>query len=261
VQTKHCQSALLVSQSGAVVVQAAAGLILIARVAATYGGNVLIYAIGGFFWFVQLGAWIAVTTQYQAVTGNPVIYATNCQVQALVKWSPLAWASSVAFDVVLLAFVFAKVPANAATRIKLDRLIFKDGLLFFIMLTSVHIMILALVLTDSSMQTVKSMIRPFTVTITYAMGTRIYLNLKAYVEKKDRVAQGLPVSQMSGMPSGQVFSSVAPTTSSHIRYGSPEEPKSFLPLDAPSISYRSSDETAESSRPFVSITKEVHIAR
>lgn len=181
----------------------------------------------------------------------------------LVSWSPAAWGASAAFDIVLLVFVLAKLPANIRAKLKFERLVFKDGLLFFLILASVNIAMVVMSAMGTKFEYIKGMVLPFAVTITYAMGARVYLNLKAYRERKLREKQGLPVSQNSA---GTVVSSGTASSSrpiAHPRYGSPQEPRSFLPLKAPSVSYRSSDDSSGNSAPgpFISITKEIHIAR
>lgn len=58
VQTRHCEVAVLTSQSGAALVNAAAGIVFVYRVTAAWGDNILVYSVLSFFWVLQLGAWV-----------------------------------------------------------------------------------------------------------------------------------------------------------------------------------------------------------
>ena len=48
-------------------------------------------------------------SQYSAITGPPTPFGSNCQMQPIVSWAPISYASSVGFDVVVLLLTILKL--------------------------------------------------------------------------------------------------------------------------------------------------------
>ncbi|THH01469.1 hypothetical protein EW026_g1239 [Hermanssonia centrifuga] len=163
VQNEHCQAAVVLSTLGGVLVVASSGLIFCYRVCAIWSEDRIVYGIVSFFYIAMLGCWIAVAVHYKAVTGPATPFGSNCQMDPIISWAPISYASSVAFDTVILVLTLAK-----------------DNLRYFMLATATNIAVLSIQALGAEHDMIKPAAVPFSTVMTVAMGSRVYLNLKLY---------------------------------------------------------------------------------
>jgi hypothetical protein len=141
-----------------VVVVAAAGCIFSYRVLALWNGNYVVYGIVGFFYFGMVACWVryllpsapsrarthalvaqlAVGVNYDASTGPPTPFNSNCQLHAIVSWNPISFASSVVFDMVVLVLTMLKLRA-AGSRSPVHQQLYNDNLAYFVITTATNV--------------------------------------------------------------------------------------------------------------------------
>ncbi|GLB43620.1 hypothetical protein LshimejAT787_1401320 [Lyophyllum shimeji] len=211
IQSQHCQAAVVTSQVGAVLVVASSGIIFCYRVFAIWSGVKIVQAAVGLMFLVMLGCWVAVATQYHAVTGPPTPFLSNCQMLPIVQWAPISYASSVAFDTVVLIFTLAKLHGNlATTKSKVGRQIYRDNLVYFLLTAVTNITVLTIQALGPSFDMIKPTAVPFSTLMTVTMGSRVFLNLKLFDKRQQSAAAGIPLSTSSHGSSGHNHSLITP---------------------------------------------------
>ncbi|EIN06478.1 hypothetical protein PUNSTDRAFT_145066 [Punctularia strigosozonata HHB-11173 SS5] len=186
IQSQHCQTAVIASQVGAVLVVAASGVIFSNRVVAIWGNSKFIIAVTVVAWLGLIGCWISVATQYNAITGPTTPFASNCQMQPIVSWAPISYASSVVFDIIVLALTVFKLRANGLEKSAVSRQIFRDNLAYFVVTAATNIVVLSIQALGESFSMIKPTAVPFSTVITVAMSERVYLNLKLLRTREER---------------------------------------------------------------------------
>ncbi|KAG6853540.1 hypothetical protein C0991_003397 [Blastosporella zonata] len=195
IQSQHCQVAVVTSQVGAVLVVASSGGIFCYRVFAIWSGVRIVQAAVAFMFLVMLGCWIAVATQYTAITGAATPFGSNCQMLPIVSWAPISYASSVAFDTTVLVFTLAKLHGNlATTKSKVGKQIYTDNLIYFLLTAVTNITVLTIQALPESFSMLKPTAVPFSTLMTVTMGTRVFLNLKLFDQRQRNAAAGIPLS-------------------------------------------------------------------
>ena len=122
----------------------------------------------------------------------------------IVSWAPISFASSVAFDTVILFLTILKLKSNRANTSHLGYLIYRDSLLYFLFTAVTNIIVLSIQSTGPSMDLIKPNAVPFSTLVTATMGSRVFLNLKLFHQRQARANQGLPFpSQLSSAESKQ----------------------------------------------------------
>jgi len=204
IQTNLCHVTVILSQIGVCLVVASSGMIFAYRVSAIWSGNKTIYGIVGFFYTAMLGSWIAVGRQYQATTGPHTDFGSNCILVPVVSWAGISYASSVAFDAVILILTVAKVNLYRSAQSKVGYIIYRDSLLYFLLTAATNITVLIIEASQSEYNSIKPAALPFATLITVAMSSRVYLNLKLFNQRQEKVGQGLPshshTSSFNGIP-------------------------------------------------------------
>lgn len=172
---------------------------------------------------------IAVATQYSAITGQATPFGSNCQMQPIVSWAPISYASSVAFDSVVLGFTLAKLHPNITmTKSAVGRQIFRDTLMYFILTAVTNITVLSIQSLDSSHTLIKPTAVPFSTLMTVTMGSRVYLNLKLLEHRRQREQMGIPLTMpLSSQDSAMRFAK-APTHGS-APFDTPYPSPGFVP--------------------------------
>jgi len=195
IQSQHCQAAVVSSQVGAVLVVASSGVIFCYRVFAIWSGVKMVQIAVAFMFLVMLGCWIAVATQYEAITGPPTPFGSNCQMLPIVSWAPISYASSVAFDTVVLVFTLAKLHGNlATTKSRVGRQIYRDNLVYFLLTAVTNITVLTIQALGPKFDMIKPTAVPFSTLMTVTMGSRVFLNLKLFDQRQQNAAAGIPLS-------------------------------------------------------------------
>jgi hypothetical protein len=153
-------------------------------------------------------AQIAVATQYEAITGPPTAFGSNCQMLPIVSWAPTSFASSVAFDSVVLILTLSKLHGNlAAAKSRVGRQIYQDNLVYFVLTTATNITVLTIQALGSEYDMIKPTAVPFSTLMTTTMGARVFLNLRLLDQRQHTNTSsttGLNLSGSSGSGSGVV---------------------------------------------------------
>ncbi|KIP03656.1 hypothetical protein PHLGIDRAFT_121400 [Phlebiopsis gigantea 11061_1 CR5-6] len=194
VQIGHCQSAVVASTLGACLVVFSSGAIFSFRIFAIWHGNRIVYAIVVLAFALMMACWIAVATQYNAVTGAHTAVGSNCQMRAIVSWAPISYASSVLFDTTILVLTLLKLRPALMAKSYVSRQIFRDTLLYFALTTVTNVVVLSIQSLDTAHALLKPTAVPFSTVMTVTMGSRVYLNLKLLEQRRQAELDGLPVS-------------------------------------------------------------------
>ncbi|TCD62092.1 hypothetical protein EIP91_007492 [Steccherinum ochraceum] len=195
VQSDHCQAAVVISQVGAVLAVASSGAIFCFRVFVIWSGNNVVRAIVAFMYCLMMGCWIAVATQYHAIQGPPTPFGSNCQMDPIASWAPISYASSVAFDTVVLLFTLAKIHTNLMmVKSEVGRQIYRDNIFYFLITAITNIVVLSIQALGTSHDMIKPTAVPFSTIMTVTMGSRVYLNLKLLDKRREREAEGIPLT-------------------------------------------------------------------
>ncbi|EJD39077.1 hypothetical protein AURDEDRAFT_116274 [Auricularia subglabra TFB-10046 SS5] len=258
IPSQHCQSAVVASQAGALLVVASSGIIFCNRVVAIWSNNRIIIGFLSVLWAGMMGCWIAVAVHYNALTGPPTPIGSNCQMQPIVSWAPISYASSVAFDVVVLALTVVKLRSNSSgfAQSAIARQISQDNLAYFLLTTVTNVTVLSIQALGDDYALIKPTAVPFSTVVTVAMAQRVYLNLKLFHQRNERAAAGLPATQGTTSSSSRRSRMVKSAD-----LGGPR--KSFAPAwpgDVPGErKYTSTDTAVE--MPVVYIHRETNSAR
>ncbi|KAJ7766960.1 hypothetical protein DFH07DRAFT_881102 [Mycena maculata] len=197
IQSQHCQAAVIVSQVGAVLVVGSSGIIFCNRVVAIYSNSKVIVGALVLLWGGMMGCWIAVATQYSAVTGPATPFLSNCQMNPIVSWAPISYASSVGFDVIILALTIARLKMGNTGQSAISKQIYNDNLMYFLATAATNITVLSIQALGTSFELIKPTAVPFSTIVTVTMAQRVYLNLKLYHQRNQRAVAGLPASAPS----------------------------------------------------------------
>jgi len=195
-QTQHCQVAVITSSVGAVLVVGCAGIIFCSRVVAMYNNSKFIIGAVALLWSCMMACWIAVGVHYNAITGPPTPFGSNCQMQPIVAWAPISYGSSVCFDIIILILTVAKLKANAGSfgQSSISKQIYRDNLLYFLLTAATNVTVLSIQGLDDSFALIKPTAVPFSTVVTVTMAQRVYLNLKLFHQRTQGVEAGIPLS-------------------------------------------------------------------
>ncbi|OSD07964.1 hypothetical protein PYCCODRAFT_1430150 [Trametes coccinea BRFM310] len=178
VQSQHCQVAVILSQIGAVLAVFSSGALFSFRVYAMWYGSKAITALVALVYATMIACWIAVATQYNATTGPPTPFGSNCVMHPIARWAPISYGSSVLFDTTILLLTLGKLPRKLTHKSTVGRQIFRDTLMYFAITTVTNIVVLSIQSLGDAHATLKPTAVPFSTVMTVTMGSRVYLNLK-----------------------------------------------------------------------------------
>jgi len=116
----------------------------------------------------------------------------------IVSWAPIGYASSVAFDAVVLLLTVSKLNTNRATSSKVGYIIYRDSLMYFLLTAATNITVLVIQALGTEWDLIKPTAVPFSTLITATMGARVFLNLKLFNQRQARADQGLPFASSTG---------------------------------------------------------------
>jgi hypothetical protein len=184
IPSTNCSVVGNLSQAGVVLVTASAGLIFSYRAVAIWHGNREVIGVVGFFYALMVGCWIADATHFGLVTGPIPPFGSNCQPKPIPAWSPISYASSVAFDSLVLILGLTKLRQNIATSRATSQL-YKDNIRYFILATAGNLAVLIIQALPQSFNFVKSTAIPYATLMVYAMGSRVFLNLRLINERPE----------------------------------------------------------------------------
>jgi hypothetical protein len=133
---------------------------------------------------------VAVVSQYRAINGPPAFVASNCEILPIVSWAPISYASSFAFNTLILLLTIWKIPDHRHAQSPISYLIFRDSLLYFFFTTIVGLVVLSIQSLGPDMADIKPTAIPFAAMATTTMGSRLFLNLKLLYQRReaDRIA-------------------------------------------------------------------------
>ncbi|KAI0324081.1 hypothetical protein GY45DRAFT_466937 [Cubamyces sp. BRFM 1775] len=183
VQSLHCRVAVILSQLGACLAVLSSGAIFCLRVHAMWYRSRTVLVIISVVYIAMASCWIAVATQYDAFTGPPTPFGSNCVMRPIASWAPLSFGSSVLFDTTILILTLARLPRNLTQRSSVGSQIFRDTLMYFLLTTTTNIVVLSIQALGDAHAMLKPVVVPFSTVMTVTMGSRVYLNLKLFHAK------------------------------------------------------------------------------
>ncbi|KZW02319.1 hypothetical protein EXIGLDRAFT_829502 [Exidia glandulosa HHB12029] len=195
IQSRHCQAAVVTSCVGVLLVVGCAGIIFCNRVIAIWSNNRIIIGVLAALWTGMMGCWIAVAVNYNAITGPSTPLGSNCQMQPIVSWAPISFASSVLFDLSILILSIYKLHANSSglgLQSATARQIANDNITYFVLTAATNIAVLSVQALGNSYAMIKPTAVPFSTVVTVAMAQRVYLNLKLFHLRNERAQADLP---------------------------------------------------------------------
>jgi len=184
-QTQHCKLATAISQTGIVLVTASAGLIFAYRVFALWKFQRWVCICIGSLWIVMVACWTLVATHLLARTGPPTPLGSNCTLATVPAWAPISYASSVLFDTVILVLTVIAIHQEQKQS-RLAQTFVMDNLCYFVVVTITNVVVLGIQSLTRKYQLEKSASIPWPTVVTVAMGSRVYLNLKLFENRRGR---------------------------------------------------------------------------
>jgi len=192
---KHCQLSTSLSQTGVVLVTGSAGIIFSYRVFSIWKFNKLVIAFVSILYLLMIGCWIAVATNLGATEGPPALVGSNCIINPFPVWSPIGFASSVAFDSVVLLLTIIGLRGTQKTT-NIGRLLLNDNIIYFVIVTATNLFVLVIQSLQST-DSVKPVVLPFPTLMTTAMGSRVYLNLRLFRSGMGNAEASIPLTSTS----------------------------------------------------------------
>jgi hypothetical protein len=109
----------------------------------------------------------------------------------VISWTPICYASSAAFDAVVLLLTLVKLCKNfSKTKAKLWQQLYRDNLVYFILTAVTNITVLSIQALGPSHDMLKPMATPFSILMAVTMGSRVFLNLKPFEQKLQEQTAG-----------------------------------------------------------------------
>lgn len=221
VQSRHCQVAVVAGQVGVILAVASSGMIFCYRVFAIWNGVRIVTGLVSVMYLIMLGCWIAVATQYKAITGPPTPFGSNCQLIPVVPWAPISYASSVAFDSVVLVLTLAKLHGNLAlTKSRIGKQIYRDNVIYFTLTAVTNVTVLSIEALGPKYDMIKPTAMPFSTVMTVTMGTRVFLNLKLFDQRRQpAISGGIPLNINNLHGSNRIHPDVAEIKEPYNNFG------------------------------------------
>ncbi|KAJ7306279.1 hypothetical protein DFH08DRAFT_720772, partial [Mycena albidolilacea] len=197
----HCQVAASFTQVGVVLVVASSGIIFAIRTSLLWSDDWNVRgALSGLLGIVTV-CWIAVATQYRAVTAPVHLFGSNCRVLPTAPWMPLGNAVFTSFLLITLILTLLKFRSHLPRDSLVIHLIYRANLLYLLgtTLTAATAFLIQIISPPSSPLAVCT--QPIATVFIVAFGTRAFRNMAlANALDADRTA-GLPMADISKSPS------------------------------------------------------------
>lgn len=237
---------MAVSQLGTVLVVASSGIIFGYRVSAIWGGNRVVHLVIGFMYLFMISSWVrillavsslyfmahntimqvAVCSQFHAVGDKQTGFGANCRMDRTVKWAPLSFASSFAFDILILILTVWKLPDNRHERSPVGYIIFRDSLLYIFFTAATNLVVLSIESMGEPDGPINAAALPFSTLITTTMGCRLFLNLKLYHQREaERITPFISHSRSASGDDGEQRTTLLPSHDSPV----PQQPFAGTP--------------------------------
>lgn len=183
IPTSHCVAASAVTWASAILVTITGGMIFCVRVLSLWDCNRWIVLIVGTMYTAMVGCWISVAIQVRVANGPPTQLFSNCKQVGIPSTSSLSYASSVAFDLVIVTLTLTRIPRPLPFKSSgaIANTLYGDSLLYFITATIVNITVLTIesLKSDSlSNQLLKPLFIPLSTACTAILASRVFLNLR-----------------------------------------------------------------------------------
>lgn len=109
----------------------------------------------------------------------------------IISWARISYASSVAFDTVVLLLTLAKLHRTfSRTKAKIWQKIYRDNLIYFTLTAVTNITVLSIQALGPNHNVLKPMAMPFSILMTVTMASRVFFNLKLFEQKLQEQAAG-----------------------------------------------------------------------
>ncbi|KAJ7925436.1 hypothetical protein B0H13DRAFT_2654271 [Mycena leptocephala] len=222
VKIGDCQLAASLSQAGVILVVTSSAVIFTFRTSLLWADNRIVRGVLCGLLITMTACWVALATQYRAVTGPPPPFGSNCRVLPTVPWLPLSNAASTIFFITTLVLTLLKMQDHHPKASFATHHIYRANLLYLLGTTiNVATALVVKSLSPPSSTLVLSTV-PIATVFTVAFGTRAFRNfMLASVLEVDR-AHGLPYPSSSQLVSHE--------SDMRFAYPSPTRP---LPIVAP----------------------------
>jgi len=184
-QCSRCMLAGAMGQVFSILVTMSAGLIFALRVFSLWNGNKIVYAVVGIMYFLMVGSWIAVAASLRATEGPKTPYGSNCLLDPIPDWAPLSYITSLVFDTMILGLTLVQLRGEMMSGIA--RQLHRDSIMYFVLVTATNLVVVIVQLlpvTGPKVIVAKQAILCFPTLVNTAMGSRVFLNLKLYHERK-----------------------------------------------------------------------------
>ncbi|PPQ97849.1 hypothetical protein CVT26_013018 [Gymnopilus dilepis] len=191
VTLSNCQNVVSVGQGASVVVFASAGVILCSRVGGFWEFQRIPLAMVFIPCIMMVCAWMAFAAQFRATTGPALPFGTNCKFVPLQIWTPVSYATTAAFNLIVSALAVTRVftkPTIVAMNTGLT-LINRACILYLVCATLPSIVIACLFSIHWPTELLKRAAGSYLVLIMMSMGSRIFLNLQLHHQMLTRVAE------------------------------------------------------------------------
>jgi hypothetical protein len=151
-------------------------------------------------------------TQFRGDTGPHTPFLSNCLLHPVARWAPMSYGSSVAFDICVLIFTLAKFRGNfRIAKSKIGQQVYNDNLFYFIVQMATNAVVFSIDAQQSPKFTfIIPAVVPFTTVITVTMGTRVFLNLRLFMQRQKQSSKPYPIPlsfQGQSNPSSSMTSS------------------------------------------------------
>lgn len=103
-----------------------------------------------------------------------------------VKWAPFSYATSFAFDLLILSLTIVKLPGRFASSSVCQ--IYRDSILYIVFITVSDLTALTIqTIPGDDFESIKPMVHPFWVLISTTMGSRLFFNLKLFKQQEEEL--------------------------------------------------------------------------
>ncbi|KAJ6529511.1 hypothetical protein DFH09DRAFT_154319 [Mycena vulgaris] len=196
-EATNCQAAASISQSGVILALISSAIIFAFHTSLLWTNNRIVPGILGGILVTMTICWIAVATQYKAVSVVTPPFGSNCRVLSMPPWSPLGNASSMLFFLTALIFSLLKMEYHHPRDSLVASRVYRTNLAYLIgaNLTAATALIIQSLAPPNSALSLST--TPLATVFTVAFGTRAFRNLMLATILEAERAHGLPYPSTS----------------------------------------------------------------
>ncbi|KAJ7121931.1 hypothetical protein C8R46DRAFT_928857, partial [Mycena filopes] len=177
VKSSHCQAAASLSQVGITVIITSSTIVFTFRTSLLWPDNRIVHGALGGLSFVVGVCWIALATQYRAVTGPNPPFGSNCRVLPTVRWLPVGNVATTLFFLAALVLTLLKMRHNQPKDSDVTTRIYRDNLLYLLgrTVTAVTVLVIKSLGPPSSVLVMSTVATATAMSVSFS--TRAFRNL------------------------------------------------------------------------------------